>query len=826
MPDDVQLDPGYLGVIAAGEPGNLPPGYGSDARNLRLVKGRYRSRPGVWKPNWLHRVAAGAIKPYGTIHGVGQFLDPNSVAWTIVCADGGVCACKINEPPYSVKLPANYYLTGRVRVVQAFDRLYLFRGRYPAPLRCDALGTGFADCWAAWDSTAAYAIVGTEVQHGPWQTIPVAGSLTSVGSVATLNTGNYTSGTPHGLASGQEVTVQGATPSAYNVRATITVLDEFTFTYTFAGGASPATGTIKFSPNDYVWVTNAVTSAGEEPGVSSKWDRVFTKLPNSDLTVFAQNRLWVATSYNPVLGTYGQKVDYLVSTDYQDELHYDLNDVERVNAGDADTIVALVALPNNQLVVVKQTRCAVLYGAALNLVDLSVDTKAASFGATGQYACAQVGPEVWFLASEHGIMGLRLTSLSEWQGVNEPFSAPVRNWTDRIYWEAAGKAALAWWDSKLYAAVPFDGAIVVGHQCVPLSASYSAGLYSLTTLRAGQRYRFESGVNDASIETGGATYTDGQEFIAGPSALLHQVGGAGSVVTASVVAIYRNANTAVLVYDFVNKAWVSVDTGKALVVRQWFPVYDGARNRLGFEGEDGYLSIMDELFLGDQVPDVDSDSGLAQEAVAMDFWTRGYSAGIGAVRPRGLRVVLGVHDAQYTVTLEPEGVEESQMVVNPEAPDPTIYRTPWDAAPWDPTNWNDDFHTPGRQDYSINLGAAPVSSGSLVVGKRYYVSAEAGPGSVVHNSVTYTAPAYFVAANATYTVGAGSPTVYGPGGYLVLGNHGVNLGLLQDTIKTIGLRGANGRAVRVRISNSQGAIELRGTQWLASPVVTRAETRT
>lgn len=40
------------------------------------------------------------------------------------------------------------------------------------------------------------------------------------------------------------VNISGATPTAYNGRYQITVVDANTFTYTFAGGTSPATGTI------------------------------------------------------------------------------------------------------------------------------------------------------------------------------------------------------------------------------------------------------------------------------------------------------------------------------------------------------------------------------------------------------------------------------------------------------------------------------------------------------------------------------------------------------------------------------------------------------
>ncbi|WP_259667098.1 hypothetical protein [Rhizobium lentis] len=65
-------------------------------------------------------------------------------------------------------------------------------------------------------------------------------SLTSVGTVATA-----TLASTAGLRSGQTLTISGATPTAYNGNVVITVVDATTFTYNFAGGTSPATGTIR-----------------------------------------------------------------------------------------------------------------------------------------------------------------------------------------------------------------------------------------------------------------------------------------------------------------------------------------------------------------------------------------------------------------------------------------------------------------------------------------------------------------------------------------------------------------------------------------------------
>lgn len=65
-------------------------------------------------------------------------------------------------------------------------------------------------------------------------------SLTRVGSIATATTSE-----PHGLATGQIVTISGAGQAQYNISASITTSSAYTFTYSVEGApATPATGAI------------------------------------------------------------------------------------------------------------------------------------------------------------------------------------------------------------------------------------------------------------------------------------------------------------------------------------------------------------------------------------------------------------------------------------------------------------------------------------------------------------------------------------------------------------------------------------------------------
>jgi hypothetical protein len=102
-----------------------------------------------------------------------------------------------------------------------------------------------AEYFGAWSNTNFYVNSSGTLNEVPVnQHTLVAGSLTSSSTTATVVHIH------HGYESGESVTISGADQTEYNGTYTITVVDEDTFTYTFAGSATtPATGTIVTSLN-------------------------------------------------------------------------------------------------------------------------------------------------------------------------------------------------------------------------------------------------------------------------------------------------------------------------------------------------------------------------------------------------------------------------------------------------------------------------------------------------------------------------------------------------------------------------------------------------
>jgi len=92
-------------------------------------------------------------------------------------------------------------------------------------------------------------------------------STSSITRVGTTATATFLSN--HGLASGNTVTISGATQSEYNGSVQITVISDTSFIYTVSGSpASPATGTI-LADATYATVAVECTTTGQETNLNS-----------------------------------------------------------------------------------------------------------------------------------------------------------------------------------------------------------------------------------------------------------------------------------------------------------------------------------------------------------------------------------------------------------------------------------------------------------------------------------------------------------------------------------------------------------------------------
>jgi hypothetical protein len=728
----------FRGVNNRLAPDQLPAGLLAGAENYRMRDGTLEPRLGVIKPGFLNQTNAivdgdETIRPVGTFYGVASFKDPNGVEWTIQCADGFVYRCRPHNERYALAMPTGVKILSRCVPVQAFNKVWLFRGRYLPPLVINDLDTGVEDIVELWNATDTFA-AGAEVAYGPFQSVT---SISSVADVATVVTA-----VDHGYITGMDITISGAVETEYNGRFNITVVDAVTFTYHFAGSATAASGTITASNMILYWEANAAPnnpSAGQSPDTHpSKWTQIYDILPHADDAIFMNNRLLVPTAYTPgdtddfsdASGLYTKK-DFLIATDVLDELHFDFATEFRVNQGADDEIVTLIKYNQDTAIIVKNRSWAALNGVRLDLGDLVLDMRADGYGAVAP-AIVVAGRDVIF-ASQRGLVSLKQNELGIVNSVDIPFSNDIQGYVRRIKWTFADKQRLAYWDDKLYWAVALDAAEVLDAP-VPIQQG-EPGPLLLATIVPGEVYVWTAG-NGVSILTSAGTFTTDARFTAVDSVVFIVVPATGW--TGKLQRVRANVNNALLVYDFRLEAWQGVDTGSEFCVKEFWKLNYNGLERLAFIGENGFANIIEEA-IGDQIEDTTADNCLGWSEIETAATGRGLAAGTDQPKAfKRLDVVLAIWDARFTLTCNTGAAFQEQTIREDKEFSRTKYLKPFDKADYVEGNVNGDHATPGRGNYSVPLDADGVLLGDGLTASQYQEAAvRASVRSLAHRYIQF-----------------------------------------------------------------------------------------
>jgi hypothetical protein len=283
-----------------------------------------------------------------------------------------------------------------------------------------------------------------------------AGSKVTLSTLTHSTTTATATKTAHGFSSGQYVTIAGATPAAYNGTFPITVTGANTFTYVLPSDpGADATGTVT--------AQTSVTLAGQNPDTNPEaWQQIYNILPNADDAVYINNRLLVPTAYTP--GTLGYdststytKKDFLVATDIQDEIHFDFINEFRINQGSDDEIVTVIKFAPDTAVVIKGKSWAVLANIGIDLSNVTLDMHTDGYGGCAPSAVV-AGKDVIFPVTQRGLVSIQQNELGQMRGVDIPFTNDIAKEVARVNWNAADKTRVAYWDDKIFWAVPIDNA--------------------------------------------------------------------------------------------------------------------------------------------------------------------------------------------------------------------------------------------------------------------------------------------------------------------------------------------------------------------------------
>jgi hypothetical protein len=518
---------------------------------------------------------------------------------------------------------------------------------------------------------------------------------------------------------GADVTIAGAGESAFNGRFNITVTADTEFTYT-GGTGSSATGTITATNNEDYYECTVITSAGESPSTTTaSWSQLSTIMPNATHAVHIANRIVAPTKFDASATSYLQKRDFVTCSDLLDHSHTFFDQVFRVNAGDNDEIEDILVFDENRLLVLKgksvhMITAWLVTGTNSTLsASISVQPIIQTYGVPGRGAAVVVGGNVYFYASNRGVVSLAQTAQSKVRGVDLPLSEAIQPLIDRIDPRHEDNIRLAYWDNRLWLAC---------------------------------------GIDDGS-----------------------------------------DGNNAILTYSFLNSQWESYDFGTAINPAEWFTAtYDGAQ-RLFYVGVDGYINLVEENWVGDDIQDLDEEDGLATTDFTMKLVTRGYKT--QDIHHRAFRTAsinIATWNPKYTIRTLTDGVNEAQTLVEDRTKNRALYYRPFDATPFETNNTNDDHDTAYRQDYSVVL---TETTGELL--------AEDGSGLMSEGS------------DLIHREMAGLEA--GPTANIVLGSAGINFSRMQETSESFALNPRQGRFMQLETTVSQGRASISQVTLTSQP---------
>lgn len=322
-------------------------------------------------------------------------------------------------------------------------------------------------------------------------------------------------------------------------------------------------------------------------------------ISNSSFGLYYKNRLLVIKDRDEV--AVSDLLDYTRYTPVLSEF--------KINKGNNDALVAIAPFTDTTLIMFKDQsilRVDNVYG---DLSSVRLGDVTNEYGCVSPWSVVRMGNDLAWL-SEKGIVTLKLTELNQIQSTQAILSAPMERTMDRVNWPyAAGRnggsgAVAAYWDGKLYMAVPLDNAELLDAELV--SGSYSAGGTLTVNVTSGAEYRYAQGSSaDTSLTNGTETVYGDNVFTAqGASVTLN--GTAETASTASLKKVlFKGVNNAVLVYDTQNQAWCGFDqrqtsdTRNGLNIHRWVTFTYQDKLRLGYFDRFGYLRLYEEGFKDD-----------------------------------------------------------------------------------------------------------------------------------------------------------------------------------------------------------------------------------
>jgi hypothetical protein len=363
------------------------------------------------------------------VFGSAVFSDPNRASGEYIVTatnNKAILTDLATAAQTDILYPGTELVTERCELLQAFNKLYLFRaGKVPLVWDGDLTGT------------PAFAKVPSGTYTQPVELKDAAATISAAGKVELAVTA-------HGLSSGELVTVlecaEDETLEGRRFRVTVDSANAFHF---FANAQTASAGTIA--------VRKDVAIGGG-----------FSHMPAPPWAVYFQRRLIAPYHYtvdsSPDSYTDREIRDELIVSDILDGDTWDpIYAQYRITAGIADEIVAVEPFTNDTLLILNRNSLHLAGGFAGGIANTFVNELTREAGCIARKSIQRVGALVIFL-SDNGVYAVGFGDEYNLRGIELPLSEPIQDQLARINRATANTAVSAYFANRYWLALPMGNA--------------------------------------------------------------------------------------------------------------------------------------------------------------------------------------------------------------------------------------------------------------------------------------------------------------------------------------------------------------------------------
>jgi len=184
----------------------------------------------------------------------------------------------------------------------------------------------------------------------------------------------------------------------------------------------------------------------------------FVHQPATPFAVLNQRRLWMPYFFDSAGSPQKRSNnDEIIASDILDSDTFDaVGGALKITGGSSDFIVGLEPFTENKLIVFARRSIHQINGVSGSLADIQVDVVTPDLGCSARRSIVQIANKIFFL-SDQGVFGLEFLDQYNLRGLEVPLSEPIQPYIDRINQDYVDKASGVYFNNRYFLAIPIDG---------------------------------------------------------------------------------------------------------------------------------------------------------------------------------------------------------------------------------------------------------------------------------------------------------------------------------------------------------------------------------